>query len=166
MQELSVPQSSRQTLLLVSKDPRLAPNLRSLAGQESLAIAQARELEETLRLARALRPVAILLDLDLPGQAAWEIADRLLAEDTCPPLILLSEQTDQFDVGTAIRAGSLVDKSAAPAGLLNTVAQVLAQSGSSQTERNSIQRVLIRWLRPCAWSVAVTPAHRFWGINE
>jgi hypothetical protein len=29
-----------------------------------------------------------------------------------------------------------------------------------------IQRIMIQWLRPCAWSIPVTPTDRFWGLNE
>jgi hypothetical protein len=72
----------------------------------------------------------------------------------------------RLDVSTAIRAGSLVDKSASLTKLLEAVDQALALPDSNRGERNAIQRVVIRWLRPCAWSVPVTPAQRFWGINE
>ena len=108
----------------------------------------------------------MLLDLDLPSQGAWEIADSLLQEAGCPPLILLTGRRDQFDVSTAIRAGSLVDKSAGLAKLLEVVDQALALPDSNQGERNAIQRIMIQWLRPCAWSVPVTPTYRFWGLNE
>jgi CheY-like chemotaxis protein len=112
------------------------------------------------------QPVAVLLDLDLPSQAAWEAADCLLQEQSCPPLILLTARSDQFDMSTAIRAGSLVDKSADPGRLLEAVDQTLAGPCSAQAERNAIQRVMIRWLRPCGWSVPVATAHRFWGTNK
>jgi CheY-like chemotaxis protein len=115
---------------------------------------------------RAGQPVVVLLDLDLPSQAAWEAADCLLQEESCPPLILLTARSDQFDMGTAIRAGSLVDKATAPSRLLEAVDRTLAEPCSAQAERNAIQRVMIRWLRPSSWSVPVTAAHRLWRINE
>jgi hypothetical protein len=89
-----------------------------------------------------------------------------LQEPRCPPLILLTGQRDQFDVSTAIRAGSLVDKSANLAKLLEVVDQNLALPDANRAERNASQRVVIRWLRPCAWSVPVTPTYRYWGLNE
>jgi CheY-like chemotaxis protein len=121
---------------------------------------------DALQKMRAGQPAAVLLDLDLPAQAAWEAADCLLQEESCPPIILLTARSDQFDLSTAIRAGSLVDKSAGSSRLLEVVDQTLAGPCSAQAERNAIQRVMIRWLRPCGWSAPVTPAHRFWGTNE
>ncbi len=121
---------------------------------------------DALRKMRAGQSAAVLLDLDLPSRAAWEAADSLLQEPNCPPLILLTARSDQFDMSTAIRAGTLVDKTTDPSRVLEAVGQTLAGPSSAQVERNAIQRVMIRWLRPSSWSVPVTPAHRFWGINE
>jgi FixJ family two-component response regulator len=113
-----------------------------------------------------MQPVAVVLDLDLPSDGAWEIADGLLQEAGCPPVVLLTGRRDQFDVSTAIRAGSLVDKSADLAKVLEAVEEALALPESNRGERNAIQRITIQWLRPCAWSAPVTPTYRFWGLNE
>jgi hypothetical protein len=69
-------------------------------------------------------------------------------------------------VSTAIRAGSLVEKSASAAKLLEVVEQAAALPDSNRGERNAIQRILIKWLRPCAWPVPIEPAYRHWGLNE
>jgi DNA-binding response OmpR family regulator len=160
------PLVTKLAILLVSSDTALGENLRRAAEQTGRSVVRADGLDETLRTAHMLQPVAVVLDLDLPSRGAWEIADRLLQEAGCPPLILLTGERDQFDVSTAIRAGSLVDKSAGLAKLLEVVDQALALPDSNQGERNAIQRIMIQWLRPCAWSAPVTPTHRFWGLNE
>jgi len=159
----SPPQLARSVILLVSDDIAMGENLRRAADQVGRLVAQAGALGEALREIRAGNPAAVVLDLDLPGQGAWEIADCLLQEAGCPPLILLTGRRDQFDVGTAIRAGSLVDKSASLAKLLEVVDQALALPDSNRGERNAIQRIMIQWLRPCAWSVPVTPAYLYGG---
>ena len=156
----------KRGILLISADASLGGNLRRAAARTRRAVVRVEGVADALRKLRVGHPAAVVLDLDLPSQAAWEDADCLLAEESCPPLILLTARSDQFDVSTAIRAGSLVDKSAGPSRLLEAVDQALAGPCSAQAERNAIQRVMIRWLRPCSWSVPVTPAHRFWGINE
>jgi CheY-like chemotaxis protein len=153
-------------ILLVGQDPRFEETLRLVARKAGLAVLQAGERNEVLRLAACTQPAAILLDLDLPFQAAWEIADALLKEATCPTLILLTEHTDQFDWDAAFRAEHLVSKFADPGALARTLEQTAVESASCPGERNAIQRVLIRWMRPSAWPVPVTPAFRFWGINE
>ena len=160
------PQATKPAILLVSSDTALGENLRRAAELAGRSMVRAAGLSETLRTAHMIQPVAVVLDLDLPSQGAWEIADGLLQEAGCPPLILLTGRRDQFDVSTAIRAGSLVDKSASLAKLLEVVDQALALPDSNRGERNAIQRIMIQWLRPCAWSVPVTPEQSFWGINE
>jgi DNA-binding response OmpR family regulator len=157
---------SKQLILLISEDAVVAEKLRRAAEQTGRSAVRADGLDETPRTAHMVQPVVVVLDLDLPSRGAWEIADRLLQEAACPPVILLTGQGDQFDVSTAIRAGSLVDKSAGLAKVLEVVDQALALSDSNRGERNAIQRIMIQWLRPCAWSAPVTPTYRFRRLNE
>ena len=151
--------------LLISKDRLLGQGLREAAEEAGLLLVHS-ALSGLVWQMRALRPGAVLLDLDLPSEAAWEVADRLLEVESCPPLILVTARTNQFDPGLALRAGIIVDKSAEPTRLLRLAKEASAQYGSSQAERNSIQRILIRWFRPSGWSVPVTPAYRFWSLKE
>ncbi len=160
------PPPANPALLLVSSDTALGESLRRAAVWAERSVVPAGNLAEALHEVRTTHPAAVVLDLDLPGQGAWEIADGLLQEAGCPPVILLTGRRDQFDLSTAIRAGSLVDKSADFARLLNVVDQALALPDSQRAERNAIQRVVIQWLRPCAWSAPVTPPQRYWGLNE
>jgi len=153
----------KQMLLLISDDAVVAENLRCAVEPTGRAVVRAAGLGETLRTAHMIQPVAAVLDLDLPSHGAWEIADSLLQEAGCPPLILLTGRRDQFDVSAAIRAGSLVDKSGSLVKLLEVVDHALALPDFNRGERNAIQRIMIQWLRPCAWSVSVTPAQSFWG---
>ena len=140
--------------------------LRHAANGVGVMIARANGAPSVISVVRAVKPAAVLLDLDLPAEAAWVTADALLQEDDCPPVLLLTGRSEQFDVRTAVRAGSLVDKSAGPARLLEVARETVAAPNSWPAERNAIQRVVLRWLKPCGWSVPVTPAFRFWGINE
>ena len=156
----------KELILLISDDAVVAENLRRAAEQTGRSVVRAAGLGETLQTAHMMQPVAVVLDLDLPSHGAWEIADSLLQEAGCPPLILLTGRREQFDVSTAIRAGSLVDKSADLARVLEVVDEALALPDANRGERNAIQRIMIQWLRPCAWSVPVTPAYRHWELNE
>ena len=160
------PAPEKRTLLLISDDAVLHQNLRWIAGIVCRTVVRVDRVAGAPPIIAAIGPEAILLDLDLPEEVAWNSADSLLLEETCPPVILLTGRSEQFDVRTAIRAGSLVDKSVGPSRLLEVVDHTLREPRSNQVERNAIQRVLIRWLKPCGWSIPVTAAHRFWGINE
>ena len=156
----------KELILLISEDAVVAESLRRAAEVAGRSVVRAAGLGETLRTAHMVQPVAVVLDLDLAADGAWEIADSLLQETGGPPLVLLTGRRDQFDVSTAIRAGSLVDKSGGLAKVLDAVDQALALPDSNRGERNAIQRITIQWLRPCTWSAPVTPSYRFWGLNE
>jgi DNA-binding response OmpR family regulator len=160
------PDAEKRGILLISDDASLGESLRCAAAPLGRTVVQVDGLADALQNMCAGHPVAVLLDLDLPSQVAWEVADCLLQEQSCPPLILLTARSDQFDLSTAVRAGALIDKTTDHGRLLEAVDQTLAVTCSAQAERNAIQRVIIRWLRPCSWSVPITPAHRFWGLNE
>ena len=155
-----------RTILLVSDDKEFHEHLRAQANVTGIMVIRATRKEGTVAILQATRPVAVLLDLDLPAEAAWETAELLLSERRCPAVILLTGRKEQFDMRTAIRAGSLVDKGESPARFLEIIEETLELPAVNQAERNAIQRVLIRWLRPMGWEDSMAPAHRFWGINE
>jgi FixJ family two-component response regulator len=156
----------KRTILLISRDTSLHENLRGLANTVGRIVVRLDGCAGVIPILHAVRPTAVLLDLDLPKQSAWEVAEALLQEQSCPPVLLLTAQSEQFDVRAAIRSGFLIDKSETPSRLLDAVEETLATPGSSQAERNAIQRVLIRWLKPCNWPIPCTPAYHFWGVNE
>jgi DNA-binding response OmpR family regulator len=159
--------SGGRTILLVSQDEQFHQNLRSLANTLGVIVVKAQRPAATSAVLHATRPVAVLLDLDLPNGAGWESADILLNEPDCPAIVLLSAQTSQFDMRTAIRSGSLVSKSTSPHRLLEIIEERLQSPEGGPKHGNAIQRVLIRWLRPSSWRASTTPAvNRFWGLNE
>src|SRR5262249_19045840 len=132
-----------RTILLMSNDTRFHAILRSFANTLGLLVVRAEPKAGTVAILQATKPVAVLLDLDLPGEAAWEVADLLLTEPGCPAVVLLTGRTSQFDTETANRAGSLVRKDESPCRLLEIVQETLSMPEVNQAERNAIQRVLI-----------------------
>ena len=152
--------------MFVSTDRQLHESLRTLANTIGQMVVRAEYALGTVAILRATRPVVVLLDLDLPNEAAWEVADFLLKEPSCPPVILLTARTEQFDARTAIRAGPLVSKGESACRLLEIVQEALEKQTINQAERNAIQRVHLHQLRRTNWVEETTPAYRFWGINE
>ena len=91
------PNAEKRGILLISDDASLGESLRCAAARTGRAVVQVDGVADALQKMRAGQPAAVLLDLDLPSQAAWEAADCLLQEQSCPPLILLTARSDQFD---------------------------------------------------------------------
>jgi CheY-like chemotaxis protein len=152
-------------LLLLTEDEVLCWNLLMAASQVGRKLVRGHPPNgpQTLRI---VKPELVLLDLDLPEEAAWEAADSLLEDEACPPLILLTSRGNQSDFDTAIQAGCLIEKTASPTKVLQLVELRLRSTKAAQREQNAILRLVIRWLKPCSWSAHATPQNRFWGINE
>jgi DNA-binding response OmpR family regulator len=151
--------------LLLSEDETLCWNLLLAASQIGRKLVRGHPANgpQTLRI---VKPELVLLDLDLPEEAAWDAADALLEDEECPPLILLTSRRKQSDFDTAIQSGCLIEKNESPMKLLDLVEKRLRSTLAAQREQNAILRVVIRWLKPCSWSVHAAPQNRFWGINE
>lgn len=158
--------SERRTILLISNDEELHEELRALANEAGLMVVRVHRSSGTAEVLRGVRPGAVVLDLDLPGDAAWKSADVLLNEPDCPAVLLLTGRTGQMAVQSAIGAGLLVGKGDSPGQLLHIIEDAMDMPGPDQAERNALRRELIRWLRPPAWEADPAPAYRFWGINE
>lgn len=160
-----VPAESR-TILLISNDQGLHEDLRSLANEAGLMVVKLDRTPGTVEVLQAVRPRAVLLDLDLPDEEAWKLADILLNEPDCPAVILLSGRTGHLAMQSAIRAGLLVSKGDSPDRLLKIIEEALEMPGPDQAERKGLRRELIRWLRPAVWEPDSGYHSRFWGINE
>ena len=92
-----------RTILLMSNDTRFHAILRSFANTLGLLVVRAEPKAGTVAILQATKPVAVLLDLDLPRQAAWEAAELLLNELSCPEVILLAGRTERFELRTALQ---------------------------------------------------------------
>jgi len=156
----------RTTILLVSEDRRLHVELRGLANSLGRMVVRVDRTAGALPIVRVVNPVAVLLDLDLPNQGSWEIADALSSEKAGPPMVLFTGRTDQANVETAIGTGAVLDKSAGAGRLLEAVDEAVGMSDSSRARWNANQLELVRWLSPVRWSGPVASTRRFWGIND
>jgi len=66
---------------------------------------RAKQGEEALRLARLLKPVAITLDLVLPGMDGWELLKKLkLDPETCGIPVVIVSMIDNRELGIALGA--------------------------------------------------------------
>jgi CheY-like chemotaxis protein len=139
---------TNRTILLISGDKQLHENLRSLANSLGRMVVRVESIAGTVAILQATRPAAVLLDLDLPKEAAWETAELLLQEPSCPPVLLLTARIERFDIRTAVHAWSLCNKSESPSRLLEAVDEEVELSEVDQAKRKAIQRVLLGWVNP------------------
>ncbi|MBG0816309.1 response regulator transcription factor [Planomonospora sp. ID82291] len=74
------------------------------AGYEVVAVVG--EGRQALRVAAAVRPEVVVLDLRLPDLSGVEVARGLAAADAAPRVLVLSASGEQDDVLEAVKAGA------------------------------------------------------------
>jgi DNA-binding NarL/FixJ family response regulator len=94
-------------VLLVDDHALVRAGIRSLLQglPEVEVVGEADDGQEALRLAEALRPDVVLMDVGLPGLNGLEVAGRLGASDPAVRVIILSMHTSEPYVLRALRAG-------------------------------------------------------------
>ncbi|HYM63015.1 MAG TPA: response regulator [Thermoanaerobaculia bacterium] len=92
-------------VLVVEDDARAYELISSALSSAGYVSIRARHGEEALRLARANRPVAITLDLVLPGMDGWELLKQLKSDDVTReiPVVIVS-LVDNRELGIALGA--------------------------------------------------------------
>ncbi len=153
-------------ILVVSDDMVLMRKLFADANEAGWMITRVNSAPDALRMVEMARPSVVLLDLDLPADAAWEAADCLLQQESCPAVVLAATSIELFDARMVRLAQPLVDKSEESVRLLEVMNQHREADAFIQAERNSIQRTAILLLRSSRGAAPFSPPLRHWGINE
>ena len=98
----------RLRLLLVDDDNRFRDTLRHLIDQrdEADVLGEAGDGEEALRLAEALRPDVVLMDLAMPRMNGLEVTRRLKARWPSIVVIMITVHDDEVYRRTALAAGA------------------------------------------------------------
>src|SRR3990170_2621678 len=96
---VTMPDPSRLRVLLADDEPLAAERLQLLLARcEGVdLVGSASDGEATVRLAEALKPDLLLLDIAMPGLDGIEVA-RTLASQTPPPAVVFVTAFDQFAV--------------------------------------------------------------------
>jgi len=94
------------TVLAIDDDPEARALLRRILTKENFRVAEAAGGEEGIRMARALMPDCITLDVMMPGMDGWEVlsslkADPDLAEIPVVMLSILDERNLGFSLGAS-----------------------------------------------------------------
>ncbi|MFM2356685.1 MAG: transcriptional regulatory protein DegU [Pseudomonadota bacterium] len=80
---------------------------RTLAAAEGIeVVGQATDGEDAVRMAAALRPDLVLLDLSMPGTCGLAALPRLLALPDAPRVAVLTASEDEGDLMAALKAGA------------------------------------------------------------
>jgi signal transduction histidine kinase/DNA-binding response OmpR family regulator len=99
------------TVLVIDDDPTVHDLLQRYLSKERLRVVAATGGEEGLRLARVVRPAAIILDVLMPGMDGWAVLTALKADGALAdiPVVMLTIVDDQ-QMGYALGAADYLIK--------------------------------------------------------
>jgi CheY-like chemotaxis protein len=121
-------------VLVVDDDIEFRAALATLLVSEGLAVLEAADGADALRVARAVRPDAILLDLSLPVVDGPEVARRLKSDPRTKriPVIALTGRTVDDGQLAELQLSGLLMKPCLPEVLCERLAAVLADQARLQ----------------------------------
>jgi len=103
--DLVLPPRESDRVLVVEDDAHAYDLISSALGSAGFLSIRARHGEEALRMARESRPIAVTLDLVLPGVDGWEVLKILKGEpDTCDIPVVIISMVENRDLGLALGA--------------------------------------------------------------
>jgi signal transduction histidine kinase/CheY-like chemotaxis protein len=105
IQELSKVEQKAEKVLVVEDDAEAYALISSALSSAGYLSIRARHGEEALHLAREMRPIAVTLDLVLPGLDGWDVLKSLKSDAATRdiPVVIIS-RVDERDLGVALGA--------------------------------------------------------------
>ena len=99
------------TVLVIDDDPRVHDLMQRFLSKEGLQMVAALDGEEGLRLAKAVRPTVITLDVLMPGMDGWAVLSALKSDPglTDIPVIMITI-VDETQMGYALGATDYLAK--------------------------------------------------------
>jgi signal transduction histidine kinase/CheY-like chemotaxis protein len=118
---------SAEKVLVVEDDAQAYAMISSALGSAGYLSIRARHGEEALHLAREMHPIAVTLDLVLPGLDGWEVLKTLKSDAATRdiPVVIIS-RVDERDLGVALGAEDYFVKPVDRGRLLDRVRQLTA----------------------------------------
>lgn len=124
-------------VLVVEDEPAIAELERMYLAREGFGVHVETDGERGLAAARRLHPVAIVLDVALPGLEGTEVCRRLRAADDWTPVLFLTARDDEVErvLGLELGADDYLTKPFSPRELVARVKAVLRRGALVESGR-------------------------------
>ncbi|MEX2100058.1 MAG: response regulator transcription factor [Acidimicrobiia bacterium] len=125
----------RRRVLVVDDEDRIREIVRGYLEQDDFEVAEARDGDEALRLAREFEPDVVVLDVMMPGRDGIEVLQELRAMSDVY-VILLTAKAEEVDklVGLSVGADDYLTKPFSPRELVARVKTVLRRERTTGRE--------------------------------
>jgi DNA-binding response OmpR family regulator len=121
----------RGLVLVVEDDRAIAELVRLYLRREGFGVHLETDGQAALAAAARLHPVAVVLDIGLPGLDGIEVCRRLRAADDWTPVVFVTARDDEVDriLGLELGADDYVTKPFSPRELVARIRAVLRRAG-------------------------------------
>jgi DNA-binding response OmpR family regulator len=129
--------SGQGLVIVVEDDPAVVELLRLYLGRDGFGVQTYGDGLAALQAIRAHRPVAVVLDIGLPGIDGIEVCRRLRAAGDRTPLLFVTARDDEVDrvLGLELGADDYVTKPFSPRELVARVHAILRRAQPTETDR-------------------------------
>lgn len=148
--------AAASTVLVIDDDPNVRDLISRYLGKHGFRVETASNGEDGLRLARALRPDAITLDVMMPGMDGWTVLSALKADaDLAETPVIMLTITDNRSAGLALGATDYLSKPVDQQRLLSLLRQRCAPPGKILVvdDEAEMRDLLRRALEKLGWQV-------------
>src|SRR5262249_7035667 len=147
------------TVFVVDDDPALRTSLETLLGTAGLQAETFASGREFFDAYAPDRPGCLVLDLRLRGESGMDVLDRLRAEDTALPVIMLTAHGDVPTSVHALKGGAIdfLEKPVRPTVLIARIREALELDRSSRETRAAASAVEELAKRPAPRERPIAP---------
>jgi PAS domain S-box-containing protein len=151
--------AAAQTVLVADDEPAVREMLRRVLTREGFQVVMAERGEECLRLARAIRPRAITLDVMMTGMDGWTVLSALKADPELAaiPVIMLTIVDDK-NLGFSLGASDYLTKPLDRDRLVSTLRRHCAGPAQPHAliaeDDHATRELLRRTLEKDGWTVS------------
>ncbi len=146
------------TVLAIDDDPAVHELLTNYLRKEGLEVVCAGSGEEGLRLARKLKPMAITLDIIMPGMDGWAVLAALKAdpETASIPVVIITIEENR-DLGFTLGASDYLVKPISRVQLFDTLRKYRQGRAAGRVlvveDETATRDLMVRFIRKEGWDV-------------
>ena len=122
-------------ILLVDDDPTVRDSLNDVLVAEGYFVIPAENGQQALDFVSKSLVDLVLLDLNMPVKNGWDTFERLTAEHSLIPIIIVTARPNQLFTAVSAGAGALLEKPMDIPTLLRTMEKLLAETAEQRLAR-------------------------------
>ncbi len=150
--------AAARTVLVIDDDSPSQDLLRRILEADGFSVATASDGQRGIELARQLHPIAITLDVMMPGMDGWAVLTELKGDpQLCEIPVIMLTMVDDRSMGYALGAGACLTKPVDRAELLRVVDRYRRTRGAQSVliveDDTSSADIVKRTLAEAGWDV-------------